>query len=229
MMLSHYHLGNPLSFDGTNINVLVIENHGMLAEVIQELSSQIFGNPGKFYLSDKGVEVSISEKVVLVVDPFSTELNERDILNKLYAKMKSDALSEELYSSTCTILAEIEKKVQELMSIQSAMLESSSPDIVAVFRSMNVAFSPSESLLERLCDYVDVCSEYRKIALFVLVNIKSYLCEEDIELFYSHLLYNKRNVLLLERCESPLHPQEKVIIIDDDLCEICVHGGENKH
>ena len=100
-------------------------------------------------------------------------------------------------------------------------------DITAIFRAMNVVFAPSESLLEHICDYIDVCSEYRKIALFVFVNLKSYLCEEDLELFYSHLMYYKRNVLLLERCESSLHPTERVIIIDNDLCEISFPKDDN--
>lgn len=37
MILSHYSLNRPLSFDGTVINVLVIENRKMFAEMIQEL------------------------------------------------------------------------------------------------------------------------------------------------------------------------------------------------
>jgi len=166
-MLSHYCLNNPLSFDGSAVNVLVIENRRMLTEIIQELSSQMSGNPGKFYLSDKETEISISGKIDMIIDPFSMELNERDLLNKLYAKMKSDALGEELYNSTYEVLAEVEKKVQRLMNRQPVMLESSELDMIAVLRSMNVVFACSESLLERLCDYLDVCSEYRKIALFV--------------------------------------------------------------
>jgi len=229
MMLSHYHLNNPLLFDGSSINVLVIENRKMLAEMIQELSSQISGYQGKFYFYQDGAEMSISEKIALMVDPFSMELNERDILNKLYSKIKLDALGEEQYVATCSMLTEIERRIQELMNRQSAMLESSSLDIITILRSMNVVFAPSESLLERLCDYIDVYSEYRKIALFVFVNIKSYFCEEDLELFYSHLTYHKKNVLLLERSESPILSQEKVTIVDDDLCEICLSENGNKY
>jgi len=127
------------------------------------------------------------------------------------------------------MLAAIGEKIQDLSNRQPTTLEFSDLDIVAIFRAMNVVFAPSESLLEHLCDYIDVCSEYRKIALFVFVNLKSYLSEEDLELFYSHLAYYKRNVLLLERCESPLHPMEKVIIIDDDLCEIGFLKDDNKY
>jgi len=114
-MLAHYHLDGPLTFDGSTINVLVIENRKMLAEIIQELSTQISGESGKFFLSDRGAEISISEKVVLIVDPFSAGLNERDILSKLYLRMKSDALGEEHYSSTISMLATIENNIQELI------------------------------------------------------------------------------------------------------------------
>ena len=154
------------------------------------------------------------------MDPFSLTLNDRDIINKLYSKIKADALGEEQYSSINALLSEIEKGIQQLINRQPILLECSDVDIVALLKSMNVSFAPSESLLEHICDYVDVCSEYRKIELFVFVNIKSYLCEGDVELFFSHLAYKKRNVLLLERCESYPHPREKVVIIDEDLCEI---------
>lgn len=219
-MLSHYFLDSPLVFDGDVVNVLVIENQDMLQGFVRELKTQIEGYDGRFTLSENSFEIRIDRSVLLTIDPFSIDLNQRDFITKLYAKMREDALGEDEYIRTSSLLAEIMVRVQEIMNRQPMVLESSEVDLAALFKSMNVSFSAPESMLETLHDYMDICSEYRGIKLFVFVNLKSYLNNQDMLELYRHLRYVKRNVLLIEHSETEHLEGESTRIIDLDLCEI---------
>jgi len=192
----------------------------MLQDLVRELRAQIEGYDGRFVLSENLSEMRIDRSVLLTIDPFSIDLNQRDLLTKLYAKMKEDAFGVDEYVHTSGLLTEIMARVQELMNRQPILLKSSEVDLPLLFRSMNVSFSESESMLEALHDFVDICSEYRGTRLFVFVNIKSYLNNQEILELYSHLRYVKKNVLLIERSETEHLEGENIRIIDSDLCEI---------
>ena len=177
MILAHYELDGPIEFKDGSINVLVIENPAFMAKVIGEIWNQSNGEEGSFELFENDKTVPFTNNVELIINPFSADVNERDLLSKLYAEMKKDALDEELFLSTNTFLSEIEKNVREIIGRQPLLLESATPDIVGLFKLLDVRFSVSISLAERMCDYIDVCTEYRKTKLFIFVNLKSFLTE----------------------------------------------------
>jgi CRISPR type II-A/NMEMI-associated protein Csn2 len=222
MLLSHYELNEPLVFHEGIVNVLVIEKPNMMAKFIEDLSGQFDKKDGNFELFDNNTSISISDNVMLLINPFSANVNERDILNKLYAIMKKDALDEDLYLKTNSFLSEIENNIRIITERQPIPLESDLPDIIGLFKLLTVRFVVSDSLLEKICDYIDICSKYLKIKLFIFVNLKSFLNESEIIQFYTHLNYNKNHVLMIENMQRSTIKNENIRIIDNDLCEISV-------
>ena len=219
MILAHYELNNPIIFQEGIVNVLVVENPIQMSKFIIELISQSNGVDGGFELSAKNESLPISNKVTLVTDVFSIDLNERDFLNKLYMKMKMDALSEDMFLDTNAILAEIERHFEKIMLRQNPQLESSVPDLQSLFKSLNIRHAVPETTLEKICDYIDLCSEYRKTVLFIFLNIKSFLDETEIQNLYLHSSYRKYNLLLIENKQYSHIKGEIIRIIDKDLCE----------
>jgi len=220
LVLSNYELNDPIEFEEGHVNVLVIENPDYMSKIIKELLSQSDGVDGGFELFENNASIKISENLSIIVDPFSININERDILNKLYSIMKKDALDEELYLTTNTFLSEIENNIKKIMERQPNLLESDIPDIVGLFKLLNVHFIVSDSLIERICDYVDISSKYRKIKLFVFVNLKSFLSVSEMIQLYAHLNYHKIHILLIENRQSPSIECEIARIVDTNLCEI---------
>lgn len=219
MILTHYELNEPIEFKDGIVNVLVIENSGLMTKMIEELLNQSEKGEGGFVLFEKDKSVPISETEI-IINPFSADINERSILNKLYAAMKKDALDEELFLSTNTFLSDIEMCLQKIIERQPQELESLPPDLTDLFKALNVRFSVSGSLDERLCDYIDICSEYRKTKLFIFVNLKSFLTESEIVQLYAHSIYTKKAVLMIENQQFQALEYEIVRIIDLTLCEI---------
>jgi len=220
LVLSNYELNDPIEFEEGRVNVLVIENPDYMSKIIKELLSQSDGIDGGFELFENNTSIKISENLSIIIDPFSININERDILNKLYSIMKKDALDEELYITTNTFLSEIESNIKKIMERYPNLLESDMPDIVGLFKLLNVRFTVSDSLLERICDYVDISSKYRKTKLFLFVNLKSFLNVSELIQLYAHMNYHKVHILLIENRQSQSIEYEVARIIDTNLCEI---------
>ena len=224
MFLSHYEFDSPLSFDEGFIPALVIENPRYMTKFLNELLNQSNKGEGGFELYENDVPISISDKVEIVINPFSANVNEREILNKLYAVMKKDALDEEFFLDTNSFLSEIEVNMKKIMMRQSVSLDSDTPDIIGFFKLLGVCFAVPDSLLEKICDYIDICSEYLKTRLFIFVNLKSFLNESEIIQLYNHSKYHKTRILMIEGRQSTFLENETVRVIDEDLCEIPISG-----
>ena len=77
-----------------------------------------------------------------------------------------------------------------------------------------------DSLGEQLLDYFELVQEYDMKKLFVLVNLRSYLSDEEMNLFLEGILNRRIEVLLLESTERKMLEYEERYIVDRDLCVI---------
>ncbi len=75
-------------------------------------------------------------------------------------------------------------------------------------------------LVERLFAYMDLVRRFEGEKLFLLVNLRSFVSLEDMELFMQTAVAHGLRVLLVDNQAYPLLPLEKRRIIDSDLCEI---------
>lgn len=75
-------------------------------------------------------------------------------------------------------------------------------------------------LVERLFAYMDLVRRFEGEKLFLLVNLRSFVSLEDMELFMQTVVAHGLRVLLVDNQAYPLLPLEKRHIIDSDLCEI---------
>ncbi|MEA4977002.1 MAG: type II-A CRISPR-associated protein Csn2 [Methanomassiliicoccaceae archaeon] len=226
MKLSHSTLEYPISFEDGIINVLVVENPRQMSKYISDIKSQIDGFEGEFVLSEADRPVTMSEKVDLLLDPFSLNPNSREAINSVYGALSNRSKDEAHYIETNAMLAGIESHIVHLLDEQDDLLKVTDEiNISNILKSLGVKFIISgESLLESICDYLAVVTKYSKIKLFIFVNIKSYLNSEDLSLLYDHISYQKQKVLFIEGCDSHSLKGERIIIVDEDLCEIHKRG-----
>lgn len=94
--------------------------------------------------------------------------------------------------------------------------------VESLIKLYNVSIDSSEkSLAEQLLLYMKICRDFFKKKLFVILNLKSFLSKDEIELFYKATFYEKFDLLLIESSQKEAPRDcEKVKIIDEDLCEI---------
>ncbi|MDR1687442.1 MAG: type II-A CRISPR-associated protein Csn2 [Clostridiales bacterium] len=77
------------------------------------------------------------------------------------------------------------------------------------------------SLIEKLCEYVNLLCELKPLKLFILVFGKEFLSEKDILDFYKHCFDRSVRLMFVEGTDkSSLLPIERRLVIDEDMCEI---------
>ncbi|MEA5094585.1 MAG: type II-A CRISPR-associated protein Csn2 [Sedimentibacter saalensis] len=223
MKMTHPYFENPLLFEENKINVLVIENQYFFVKFINELLNQLNGIEGRFILSSNYKQLEINKEVDLVIDPFTLDFNQRKIITKLYEQLKSNAIGSEYYLDSKILLGEIMQFIEKLsQTTQYPLVYTNDLDIISILKIAEIKLETSyDTLVEKIVDYCSVIQEFCCISCVIFVNLKCFLSNEELELFYKTISYKKINIMLLENTvREKRFEQEKIYIIDSDLCEI---------
>ena len=77
-----------------------------------------------------------------------------------------------------------------------------------------------DSMPEKVIDYMELVRTFDRDKLFITVNMRAFMTDEEAELFLSTVLSYGYHMLMLESSAKPLLKSESRVIIDEDLCEI---------
>lgn len=220
MILSHPTFNNMLSIEEGKITVLAVENPSQLALYLQELNAQIGGANGQFALFDKRESLPLSS-IKLIFDPFNLDANSKEIQNGVVAKIKATMNSEKHYLRMQELISTIDSFSFDILSEVDTELISSEIDQTSLIKLISPHFiNESDSFLENIYQYVRISTQFTKTRIFAFVNLKTFLSEKDIDLFFKQMLYTKVQILLFE-CTPYSHSDlVNETIIDSDLCEI---------
>lgn len=220
MKLVHPDIETAFVFED-KINVLNIENGKFFRELIEDFYSQINGFCGKFVLSDNETVLDLSKNAVIISDFFNLDFSDKKMQNKLYSKLQTivaDKLQAE--SSNLNLLFyEFFNKLNSESDFSLDYCEETA--ITNIFKCFGLTFSVQElSFVEKLTRYIEVLTQLLGFKLVVLINLKSFLSETELDLIYQFFTYNDIKVLLLENGAKQKISSEFVVTIDNDLCEI---------
>lgn len=224
MKLVHPYIERQLIFEEDKINVMVIENQKLFSELVEELMGAINGGDGKFVISEEMNIINLSKVGELCIDIFSCDINSKKAITKLYELLREKSVDEDMHLQTSQILNSLLSYAEDLI-FEFGEYELSynlDVDITTIFKALEVKFDLfNKSYLEKLLDYVYINSEFLSKKLFIFVNLKSFLLEEELEEFYKMMFYKKINILLLEGVEREYKFDcEEYHIIDKDLCQV---------
>lgn len=221
MNITHSYYGIEIPLEENYINTVCIEHPVVLSKLIQELWDQANGSAGGWLLSEKEKELSIPRTVECIYNPFSIDCNESRILTKIYNELKEDARTY-LYEMTDSVNRQILLYLDNLIDQFPCALEYTlEPDVVSLLKSYKVRISwESISLEDKVVEYVRVIGRILKKTVIVMLNMKQYFSDDDLEVFLRTLLYEKVIIILIEGSDRPVLPIEKKYIIDSDWCTI---------
>lgn len=77
-----------------------------------------------------------------------------------------------------------------------------------------------DSLGEKIIDLMELITEFDREKFYVIINLRSYLSDEETERFMDTVIRHRFSVLMIESNEHLLLPQESRFLVDKDLCEI---------
>lgn len=221
MKLVHNQLGPQFEFKENLINELVVENPKILSELIQEMREQCAGEEGNWILSELDVPLAIKKYVTLILEPFSVDCNNKRILAKVYQNLEKEECRKQN-----ELRAEFNKSLMGYLD--SICMQSDIPltyhdeiDFQDILKLAKVQIElQTESLLEKIVEQIRLESQLFGTKLFVFINLKAFLSEEDIQMLYKECFYRKIHLLLIESNYNQKNDNESVCIIDKDACLI---------
>lgn len=219
MKLTYYCFEQPIEFAENSVNVLIIENSKMFREILSMLLSESEGYDTELILSDSKT-LSIEKYVELILSPFSLDLNNKKILNKLndYLAKSLDSY-EEKYNSLAYSMNQFGSDLTMLS--QYSVIYSEIQNVQQIIKALDFKIDDDLPINERIIEYMRLNRNLLGKKLFIFVGLKSYFAEEELKLFYKDIIAEKFDVLLIEGHQySYIIDTEKIRIIDNDLCEL---------
>lgn len=202
----------------------IIEEPKLFSKYVNELFCQINGSEGNFVLSYNEKEVDISKYMEIVVNPLSINVNDRKILNRLYLEFSQIAFDSKNYLYTQRILADMQKYFLNIEQSSNYILEMEPEiNIISLFKALDIKLQVfKDDFFEDLNQYIKIMAELMQKKVMVLINISSYLLDEQLEELLKNAAYNEIIILLIENHQRNSSLKgKKCIIIDKDGCEIC--------
>ena len=224
MKIVNFKIENPIILDSSKTSTLIIENPCFFTYTVNELNKQIKGEDGSFLLFKNEKEIKFSSSATIVFDPINLILNDRKIINKLYPLLKNVAFENDNYLLTQEIVSGLENYMLKLFDKVDYSL-SFDIELDSIFKLCGIKLQEIyENLVEKIIDYINVLIELKIADLLILVNLKSYINLSDLQELYKHCIYKDFSLLLIENnFREPVSNEERVLIIDNDLCEILVN------
>ncbi len=94
-------------------------------------------------------------------------------------------------------------------------------DLPALFKAYHVKIqTDEESFAEQIVEYVKVISRIIGKRIFVFLNLKQLLTDEELSVVYKELFYEKAFLILIEGVDRPKRSEEIKLILDRDSCLI---------
>ena len=212
-----------LEFDliENQILVLSIENHLVYSNILETLWKQYKGENGDFILSDESKELKLSQKMECIYNIFSINTNDRKIITKLYQELtfqNDTLLQEESVLFKQELISYLDKVVS---TVPYNLKYNFDTDLSSLMKSISVEIDDdSDSLLEKMMQYINLMNQICGVNIFVIPNLKAYFSTEEIIQLYEFTIYNKIYLIVIEAIQTPHIEGEKCWIIDEDLCII---------
>ncbi len=223
MKLCHVDFQFPFQLDFDKVNVLVVENPKYFAKYCLELLCSIQQDSGNFCLFDGEKTVKLSKVSMFVTDVLTLEVENKKVTTKMITDIKN--IAESLFfqdvANIQTAIAQLMKKINCESLCQIDYDQDS--DISNVFKAFNVKlYQDGDSLLEKLTTFLKVSSRYLGTSVLFFANLKCYLSSDELLALYHEAQLENINLFLLEHTQKDKLFNEKITIIDNDLCEIIV-------
>ncbi|MBE6102330.1 MAG: type II-A CRISPR-associated protein Csn2 [Selenomonas ruminantium] len=221
MKLCYPDIYTPITISDEYVASLVIENQYLLYRFLMDICSQLKGETGNVVLSINERLVSIDKGVDLLTDFVTFDGNKKNLLTKIQHAMEKIANDEVYFMRTQRLMAELECYLSDLALEEEVDVAYEKLSLGNLLKSVGMrVIIDYNKLVEKLFAYMDLVKKFEGDKLFILVNLRSFVNDEDMEMFLRTSLEHGMKMLLVEGHACPLLSLEKRRVIDVDLCEI---------
>ena len=126
----------------------------------------------------------------------------------------------ENYTRTAELLSEIERYVLYLSEELPFDLNCQKLTVGSVIKSISPEIEEiDKSEIEKIFSYMELVRELDRDRLFIMVNMRTYFSDEEMQLFLESVSLHDFKLLLIESSARAYLKFTKRYVIDSDLCE----------
>ena len=223
--IASVHLETVLSLTPETPQLLIVESPQQFYNTVSVLNGQMAGEDGEFVFSEEGKEISPGKAGEIVTDLFNFDLNDKKIITLLYKKLEKNFNNGELIVKFNELNSFAVNFLEDLFFDVPFSLSYEEVGVTDYLKFYSVKIEKNyENFLEKIICYINILVELKCCRFVIFVNLKSFLSDGDLLMLYSHCLKEKVSLLLIESSVlRPVLPEEKAVIITEDLCEILVN------
>lgn len=203
------------------VSIIVLEDVKLRLSLINELFSQTSGNEGNWLLFENDKSFDLGKKVELILEPLTLTLNNKKVKTKLYQDIKTIAQDYcfsqglEVHSQICNYLENMLDKLPYPIKYDEDW------DVSEILKAYNVELVEEyDNIFEKLYNYIKLVNTVCGTDIFIMVNIKQYLTDEQITELYKMAAYGKIQLVLIEFSTNNKRDCEELYILDNDDCVI---------
>ena len=199
------------------VHTLVIENQSMFQTLITDIYDQIQGSDGKSVISFENKPLPFAKHCEILSQFIPFSLNKKTLVTKITQLLTTRAVVDEHFVEMAELLA----KVETIMYDLAFDFEFNSITAEALIKAAGVSLKEEyESLAEKVIDYMEMVNTLERRKLYILVNFRSYVSDEEMIYFIDTVLRHALNVLIIESTERSILKGELRYLVDESLCEI---------
>ena len=119
------------------------------------------------------------------------------------------------------LLSEVENYLYDLSFELPCDIAFSKVSVSAIVRGAGIALREEYPTLgEKIIDYMELVTEFDRSKLFITVNLRSFIGDEEASRFMKTARDHGFPLLMVEAHARSLLEEEQRVIVDGDLCEI---------
>lgn len=222
MIFKHQDFEGSLTWtDSQHLCELVIENPLALRNVLQSLTTTGAQNQLSFTLD--GEALNLEKDLDVIINPTKLEFNNRRAITTLLKLLVKTSVSEEFYLETSKIKTKILQYLDQMIDAEDFIFEVTGDDfsIDSIAKAVNIHIaSDDDDFVEILTDYLAMMVELVGIKMFVFLNLRALISQDELPRLHHNLKNHQIDVLLLESHDYGKFEDAPRIIIDKDNCEI---------
>lgn len=214
-------LNTPIELSENIINVLVVEDVRIFRLITDRLVRQMDGENEEIILSDDNhAEIDFSSAVSVISDLYRMNIESRKLANYLQSH------TEEIIEGNSKLVGEILIQLNQLgericLLFDEEVEFEGIDDIKPLLKMYGFSLPINRELPDNVLEYISACKTLLNKQVFILLDFRGLLTEEERKLFYKRLIYTKTKVLIIEyRDFKSAEECERVRILDADMCEI---------
>ena len=215
-------INNSFETEGDEVNVIIIENTKLFFDIITDISNQVSGGDGRSVLSRENMVLRFDKNCELLDHFVPFSLNQKGLLSKIATMLEQRAKEGENYVKQEELLASVERFFYDISVDFSGDIEFDRLTMASLIKACDIRLCDDyDSLGEKIIDYMELVNEYMGEKMFITVGLRSFLSDNDTELFMRTVLQHGFHCIMIESHEKKKISCERRYIIDDDMCEIC--------